>query len=391
MNLRSTLGLYAASQPGISLKVGESVTVDGLPGRGVITHINGTRVTVRFWSTETVTRDQGYVHSFSENTVNKMWRDDHQHTLAAVREWTELDEGGPVDRKPASGTIKQEGTQFCITTDSGESLGCYPSQEAAENRLNNKPEITAGGPGSGRHKVSDVLTDRGYRRTSGESPGGQVYKHPDTGRRVAIDDRYESWNADDHEGTGSKDLENHLSLINAGGPGSGVYDHKKGAQESKLLKLLQDAAKVFGPNNLWSKLAEYGHVGDTTTPYTPEEKATLKAMKTSVGNCKIGYCFMNAQRLTAYDKNPAVKYVEGLVTVHGVPIDHAWVEINGKVYDPTINKTQLVTKKGIPMGEYVGVNVPKDAIVANQLAKETYSPLTHNWGDKELAAKIWKK
>lgn len=54
--------------------IGEEVTVDGFQGRGVITKIEGNRITVRFRSGLYISRASNFVHKMSENTVNQMWR-----------------------------------------------------------------------------------------------------------------------------------------------------------------------------------------------------------------------------------------------------------------------------------------------------------------------------
>lgn len=74
----------------VEVKIGDSVTVDGFHGRGVATKIEGRRVTVRFWSSEYITRDMMYVHPFRENEVNKMWRDDRYRNDGA-----QIKAGGP--------------------------------------------------------------------------------------------------------------------------------------------------------------------------------------------------------------------------------------------------------------------------------------------------------
>jgi len=60
-------------------------------------------------------------------------------------------------------------------------------------------------------------------------------------------------------------------------------------------------------------------------------------------------CFMNAFHL-AYE-NPAMTYVEGKVSCHGLPLDHAWcVDKDGFVIDPTLeDKGQTLEYFGVPL------------------------------------------
>ncbi len=63
-------------------------------------------------------------------------------------------------------------------------------------------------------------------------------------------------------------------------------------------------------------------------------------------------CYMNAFRLAS--ARPELAYVEGYVTVYGVPIEHAWCEHRetGEVIDPTLRAPHKM------VGEYLGVVIP---------------------------------
>ena len=195
-----------------------------------------------------------------------------------------------------------------------------------------------------------------------------------------------------------------LMTLYAGGPGSGCHGENCGRPKTELQSMLENIPKLWGENNLWAKLAKYGHAGNIE-PFTKTELDRLNALKKAAGygkkDCEVGFCFMNAQRLAMaamHDKN--VQLVEGLVTVHGVPIDHSWVEYNGKVFDPTLanykgDKEADYSKVGRrslsgSMPEYHGVVVPKEEIAKFWLSKKTYSPLSHEHGNESLQRKIWK-
>lgn len=71
--MNTAIALYANSQfagPGIGMQV----TVDGLPGRGIVVRKEGTRWTVKFRNGEFVSRDIKHIHSIDEGTVRQMWR-----------------------------------------------------------------------------------------------------------------------------------------------------------------------------------------------------------------------------------------------------------------------------------------------------------------------------
>jgi hypothetical protein len=202
---------------------------------------------------------------------------------------------------------------------------------------------------------------------------------------------------------------NLLSTISiyAGGPGSGCQGENCGRPKSKLQENLEIARKQWGPNNLWSKLGEHGHPGNTD-PFTKEELTKLKAIQSRAGlgkgGCKVGFCFMNSQKIALsglHDKD--VELVEGLVSVHGVPITHSWIEYKGKVYDPTLATYKPGQKGDYTKGgkreawsdqyepEYVGIAVPKDEIYKHKFKTGTYDPLSHEWDDPKLMQRIWGK
>jgi hypothetical protein len=164
--------------------------------------------------------------------------------------------------------------------------------------------------------------------------------------------------------------------VYGGGPGSGCTGPNCGrpAGEHQLTQHLKEMSEHF-PKQGWSGIYRKGHAG-VIAPFTDEEKKELKLLKVGM-NCKVGYCYMNAQKIaTRALHDQRVKYMEGLVTVHGVPINHAWIEYNGKVFDPTLYDRNFKLKQDREEGEYYGMEVPKELIWKNQLKSKTYSPLT---------------
>jgi hypothetical protein len=92
-------------------------------------------------------------------------------------------------------------------------------------------------------------------------------------------------------------------------------------------------------------------------------------------------CFMNSLHL-AFD--PAMTYVEGKVSCHGVPLDHAWcIDGNGFVIDPTLeDKGQTLEYFGIPFQlEYV-----KRVVVAHQ----TYGSVLDYYFAGKTAPKLYE-
>jgi hypothetical protein len=74
-------------------------------------------------------------------------------------------------------------------------------------------------------------------------------------------------------------------------------------------------------------------------PFTSEErKFVIKRINSLNGSFAPNQCFSNSGKLAMADATEKIKYVEGFIFKEetGIPILHAWNEINGKVIDITI-------------------------------------------------------
>lgn len=92
----------------------------------------------------------------------------------------------------------------------------------------------------------------------------------------------------------------------------------------------------------------------------------------------IGLCYMNATKDALY--RPDRTYVEGLITVHGVPIEHAWtVDSKGQIYDSTIRPDEKVTGYyGVPFtNAYLKNAMQKNKVygLLGQESRKTIGPL----------------
>lgn len=83
---------------------------------------------------------------------------------------------------------------------------------------------------------------------------------------------------------------------------------------------------------------------------TEERKSTVKRINSLNGMFAPNQCFSNSGKLAMSDSKNKIKYVEGFIFKReiGIPILHAWNEINGKIIDIT-----LINKFGeYSLGEY---------------------------------------
>ena len=80
-------------------------------------------------------------------------------------------------------------------------------------------------------------------------------------------------------------------------------------------------------------------------------------------------CFMNATRDAL--NNSDRTYVEGYITIHGVPIQHAWtVDSSGRIHDPTITPSEHVAG-------YFGVPFSTDYVLHCMEKNRVYGVLGH--------------
>lgn len=97
----------------------------------------------------------------------------------------------------------------------------------------------------------------------------------------------------------------------------------------------------FYYKNIYDFILKEGKVYQSQ-PFTSEErKFVLKRIKSLNGTFAPHHCFSNSGKLAMADHKEKIKYVEGFIFKEeiGIPILHAWNEINGKVIDITlINK-----------------------------------------------------
>ena len=100
----------------------------------------------------------------------------------------------------------------------------------------------------------------------------------------------------------------------------------------QVYKYLGQIAEMHGKAGVKSR---DGFVRDNGVPYIVNDK-TYEGPRQQAH-----MCFKNAANdaLTHPDRT----YVEGYITVHGVPLEHAWtVDQSGQVYDPTITPSEKV-------------------------------------------------
>jgi hypothetical protein len=101
--------------------------------------------------------------------------------------------------------------------------------------------------------------------------------------------------------------------------------------------------------------------------WTDDEREAIKQMSRGICFAQ-SYCFFNAQRAVkkATKRNAAtqkveIKYCEGYALSRFFPMLHAWVLVNGKVWDPTWMLIEADDKKDEPIAsQYHGVEFTRE-------------------------------
>ena len=112
---------------------------------------------------------------------------------------------------------------------------------------------------------------------------------------------------------------------------------------------------------------------------TPEEMDMLKDVLDRQCSYKMGQCFYNAQSIGLGGR---IGYVEGYADSIGLPMEHAWNTINGKVIDMTWkdNNGGQPIIGNIPEGwEYFGVELPSKKINDMWRKSGLSHPLIGDW------------
>jgi hypothetical protein len=134
------------------------------------------------------------------------------------------------------------------------------------------------------------------------------------------------------------------------------------------------AHKLLGqPVNYYAEaLLALGHEGQVE-PFTPEEQKLIARVKRTI-RPEPQQCFSNSQRTISffYGKLPEgrFEYVEGHACPKRfpIPIQHAWLELNGKVLDLAGEFT-----------DYFGVPISVTIVQRYMLERRLHGPLLDDW------------
>ena len=107
------------------------------------------------------------------------------------------------------------------------------------------------------------------------------------------------------------------------------------------------------------------------------KKQILEHIKTHRMRFPIKQCYANCLEFVLTAPLPGVTYVEGFATGHLIPIHHAWLSVDGLVFDPTLRlkhkpelkRDSLATNRiwgGLGEREYIGVEFADTTMLARR-------------------------
>ena len=112
------------------------MTVNGLPGRGIVVARKGRRLAVRFRDGMYVSRDQRDVNKIRSDYVSQYSSNRETNMVLNAGEVTVEQEGGPLKR-PTDSYIVKQGALHCVKSYNQQDVnfGCFNSREEAEAHL----------------------------------------------------------------------------------------------------------------------------------------------------------------------------------------------------------------------------------------------------------------
>jgi|APSaa5957512535_1039671.scaffolds.fasta_scaffold02528_4 hypothetical protein len=153
----------------------------------------------------------------------------------------------------------------------------------------------------------------------------------------------------------------------------------------QLIKLYKDQSPASQYNRWFNKTATY---------FNDKQIDKVKSIDLAkkLGS-EVKQCFGNSARAIMSGHN--LRYCEGFVNWHGIPIEHAFcIDENNKVIDLTFGidpkiRNKRAKKYGIDLNEtvqefgneYFGVIIPKNIVLDILIKDEVYSPMAFQyWG-----------
>lgn len=124
-----------------------------------------------------------------------------------------------------------------------------------------------------------------------------------------------------------------------------TFEQYNNEDNSIILTYLKDILKLNLSENqkkiLEWKLSNAKKIIMTPVKNIIEEYPELEKLL-QLNKFKKGDCFKNAYTISTRHFQEEILYIEGEVTIYGVPIEHAWNKIGNKYFDVTLNEDKFI-------------------------------------------------
>jgi len=151
-----------------------------------------------------------------------------------------------------------------------------------------------------------------------------------------------------------------------------------------ITSLRSDKYNIGGYSCVQDYIQQNGRLFESSE-LTSEESSKVRSL--DLRRFKVKQCYYNSQSLTLFDKG--FKYCEGLAVSKNsiLPVDHAWVTLNGKVVDLTWKRnSDNYQRKNRVMGvipegfEYYGIEFDREQVSMNVTYHKVWQPLIDDYG-----------
>ncbi len=122
-------------------------------------------------------------------------------------------------------------------------------------------------------------------------------------------------------------------------------------------------------------------------PLGPGDAAFVRQLlgPVDVTQYRYGECYKNCQLLIARDTGGRLKYIEGFATAGVLPVVHAWLDLDGRVIDPTWREGGNALENRVigaipPDFAYFGVEVAsRDEVISRMFSEEMCRGWLDDW------------
>jgi hypothetical protein len=170
----------------------------------------------------------------------------------------------------------------------------------------------------------------------------------------------------------------------------------KNVAYSELKKLAAIAERFEAQNKgclrtPWGAFLRHGRTMKPESLSFAEARVIVEAVDRAIGGLaaiRPKQCYWISQAIVLRDFTDRIEYIEGYLcnTKVPIPIDHAWIRINGKMVDLTLRAlNSRYSREG--RDDYLGIVIPKQLLRRNALKTGVYGSVVEGPFGREVFPK----